>query len=166
MCLALGIFKELVFILAILFAYKSFVGGVHARTNLTCLISTLSYFLINIYACKFLVFDSVYMYIMYGAMFIFGIYIINKYVPADTEEVPIINKELRKSLKLKAYIMFILMYIISAVVIYLNIKNSFVIANYIIISMFIANFMTINIMYKLFKCSYGYKGGKEYESIN
>ena len=45
--LSLDILTQLLVVLAITIAYKTFVGGAHARTNLVCLISSI----MNVFCC-------------------------------------------------------------------------------------------------------------------
>ncbi len=163
--LYLGLIKEYCILLISQMIYKTYIGGAHARTNLICTISSLSIFILNIFLAKILIYTDYIMYAIYFLMYIFGMYVISKYAPADTEEIPIINKELRKSLKIKAYIAINVMYLICIIALTLF-KVPFSIINICIFNIFITNIFATKIIYKIFKCNYGYKGGNEYESYN
>ncbi len=153
-CYFLGVLKELAIVFIINAIFKPFIGGAHARTNLTCFFATITYFLTIIYSSKIFVFNFYITTLIQILLFIFGMYIIAKYVPADTEEIPIINKEQRSKLQKTAYILFILFNGIAFVANLLNVN--FVYTNYLIYTMFYINLMTIKPVYNIFGCKYGF----------
>ena len=91
--------KELAIVFVIMILYKSFIGGAHARTNLICLISSNITFFTPIIISKVFYINEVLLNIMYIVVAIISIFIICYIAPADTEEVPILNSNKRKSLK-------------------------------------------------------------------
>ena len=98
-CLLLGRMKELIFIFIITIIYKTNVGGVHCKTNLWCFINTLLFFLICIYGSEFIVFTSLMKIGVYSVLYLFGLYVIAIYVPADVPEIPIMSKKYVKEQK-------------------------------------------------------------------
>ena len=76
---------------------------------------------------------------------------IKLYAPADTEDVPIISKKVRKQKMILSYIFFILGLIISAVV------PSNIISNLIIFGYFVQTCMITRLAYKLTNNKYGYE---------
>lgn len=145
----LGIVKEMLIVTIILMTYKLFVGGVHAKTNFTCFIYSLLFYLVIIYTAQFIVFESIlYLYI---CLFIFAIYCILVYAPADVPEIPKVNEKLRRNLKIKSIISLVILYIVALV------SKDMYFANLIIYSIFFTNVMTTRTMYKIFKNEYGYE---------
>ena len=71
--LILGILKEMIVVTIIIAAYKSFVGGVHAKTNLGCFIYSALFYLITIYSAKYLVLADYSKYGIYALIYIFAI---------------------------------------------------------------------------------------------
>lgn len=154
-CYFLGIVKELGIVLLITACYKTFTGGVHMKTNIGCFIGSVAYFLTCIYLPKLVGFSveyAEYRAIFYVLMYIFGIYVILIYVPADVPEVPIINEKRRKRDKICAFVVLNLIYIVAAIFV----KN-IVIKDMIIMTMFYINIMTTRVVYKIFKNEYGYE---------
>ena len=85
--------------------YRSFTGGFHLKTHLGCMITTSILYLGPVLLAKYLPIQQNYiLYIMAGIVAIFSIFIIIKYAPADTENIPILTKKERKSKKIKACI--------------------------------------------------------------
>ena len=80
---------------------------------------------------------------------------ITLYAPADTEDVPIISKKVRKQKMILSYLFFIIGLIISVVV------PSNIISNIIIFGYFIQTCMITRIAYKLTNNKYGYEVYKE-----
>ena len=76
---------------------------------------------------------------------------IKLYAPADTEDVPIISKKVRKQKMILSYLFFIIGLIISAVV------PSSIISNIIIFGYFVQTCMITRIAYKLTNNKYGYE---------
>lgn len=150
--IALNILKEMLIVTAVIALYKSFVGGVHAKTNLGCFLSSVVFYLATIYCSKFIVLENE-MYILALILnYIFALYCIWVYVPADVPEIPKINSKLRKRTKIKAVIMLNVIYLIALLVIKDGITQSLV-----MFSIFSINLMTTRTMYKLFKNEYGYE---------
>lgn len=150
--LILGIIKEMIIVTIIIAVYKSFVGGVHSKTNFGCFIYSALFYLITIYSAKFLVFTNYNKYGLYALIYIFAIYTIIVYVPADVPEIPKVNLELRKKLKIRSLISLNIIYLFCILVL----KDTLII-NLIIYSIFFISLMTIRTIYKIFKNDYGYE---------
>lgn len=153
-CYMLGILKEFTFVFLLNMLYKPFIGGAHARTNISCFFTTIIYFLGVIYTSKILLFSNKINILILFSLFVFGIYVIAKYAPADTEEIPIINKKQRKLLKTIAFILFVT---INGIALVLNILNKNLdLANYLIYTTFFINITTIKPIYKILGSKYGF----------
>lgn len=156
--LSLNILMQVLIVLVITIAYKSFVGGAHARTNLVCLISSIIFFISPVVLAKYIDLSNNIMIIASALVFVFSVYIIIRHAPADTEEVPILNKKRRKLFKVLAFISLILVYVSM-----LLIKNK-ITSTIILITLTYINFIATKPMYKLYKCKYSYESDefKEY----
>lgn len=150
--LILGIIKEMIVVTLIIFLYKTFTGGVHAKTNWGCFIYSLLFYLAIIYTAQFLTLSGVNKYGTYAIIYIFSMYTIFVYVPADVPEIPKVNLKLRNTLKIKSIVMLNLIYLVSLILV-----RDIVIQNLIIYSVFFISLMTTRTMYKLFKAEYGFE---------
>ena len=62
----LNILKEMLIVTLVIAIYKTFVGGVHAKTNWGCFLSSVAFYLVTIYSSKYLYVpghESIYIYI-------------------------------------------------------------------------------------------------------
>ena len=82
---------------------------------------------------------------------IFSIFIITKYAPADTENIPILSKKERKSKKIKAYISLL---VLTAIILVSPNKQ---ISYMLVYGMFLQNLTVLPISYKLTNNKYGYE---------
>lgn len=151
-CLILGILKECLLVFAITIVYKTFIGGAHARTNLGCFLYSTAYFIGPIILAQNLILSPNILNVVYSLIFLLSIYVIIKIAPADTEEVPIINKKLRNKLKILAATSLSLIYLFAFFVI----KDT-VLINIIMIVIAVIDIMATKIIYKLLKCKYSYE---------
>ena len=82
--------------------YRSFTGGIHLKTHLGCMLTTSCLYLGPIIVTKyFQINNDLILYVFTAIITIFSIFIIAKYAPADTENIPILTKKERKA---KTYI--------------------------------------------------------------
>ncbi|MCI9177653.1 MAG: accessory gene regulator B family protein [Clostridia bacterium] len=89
----------------LLAAYRSFTGGFHLKTHLGCMVTTSMLYLGPILLAKYITISQEYvLYILAALVGTFSVFVICKYAPADTENVPILSKKERKVKKIKAYI--------------------------------------------------------------
>ena len=90
-------------------------------------------------------------YIFAGIIAIFSIFIITKYAPADTENMPILSKKERKIKKIKAYVALV---ILLSIIIFSPYKQF---SYMIIYGMFLQNLTVLPISYKLTNNKHGYE---------
>ena len=157
----LGILHFFGIVLAVTLIYKAFVGGAHARTNLICFFSSLIFFILPVYISKYINISGMLLYVIYAMIFIFSTYIIIKHAPADTEEVPILNKVKRKNYKRFAFITLVVFYAIALFII----KDK-MISNLIITTVLFVDIFATNIFYKIYKCKHSYESDEFKEFYN
>lgn len=147
-------------VLLITILYKVLIGGAHARTNTECFIFTSLYFFIPVLAGKYVNIPLIYLYVISAIIFVYSLYVIYKHVPADTEEIPILNKGKRKRYKIYAIISLFLIYISTIVLAKFSVEY----AKIIFSTVFLINFFTSNFMYKILRCKHSYESDefKEY----
>lgn len=160
-CLYFNFIKELLIVLLVTATYKTFIGGAHARTNLICLVSSLVIFLAPIVLPIHINLTNVAMYILYALVAISSLYIIIKVAPGDTEEIPILKKNRRNKMKIKAAIIFTSWYF-STIFIINNVYNKQI----ILLTILLINLMATNTAYKLFKCKHSYESEEFAEYFN
>ena len=147
----LGVFKLSLITFLILMPYRGASGGLHLKTHIGCIISTCAFYCGTALLAKYIVLSNIAKYILIILLAIFGIIMIKLYAPADTEDVPILSKKIRKQKQILSYISFILGLIIA-----LFIKND-VISNIIIFGYFLQTCMITRIAYRLTNNRYGYE---------
>lgn len=132
--------------------YRSFTGGIHLRTHLGCMITTSILYLAPIILAKYFEISHSYIiYVLAGIVAIFSIFIIAKYAPADTEDIPILTKKEIRSKKIKAYIALV---ILLTIVIFSPYNP---LSYMIIYAMFLQNLTVLPITYKLTNNKHGYE---------
>lgn len=147
----LGVFKLSLITFLILVPYKGFSGGFHLKTHMGCIISTSAFYCGIAILSKTIVMNYIVKYIITILLAIFGITMIKKYAPADTEEVPILSKKVRKQKQILSYISFII-----GLAIALVIKNN-IISNIIIFGYLMQTCMITKLAYRLSNNKYGYE---------
>ena len=140
-------------VLLITILYKVLIGGAHARTNTECFIFTSLYFFIPVLAGKYVNIPLFYLYVISAIIFVYSLYVIYKHVPADTEEIPILNKGKRKRYKIYAIISLLLIYIPTIVLAKFSVEYTKIIFS----TVFLINFFTSNFMYKILRCKHSYE---------
>lgn len=148
----LGIIKEIAIVTVVILLYKTLTGGVHAKTNWGCFIYSVVFYLAIIYTAKWLILTDINKYGIYVIIYIFSLYTIFVYVPADVPEIPKVNLQLRKTLKIKSIIMLNLIYVFTLFLI-----RDVLIQNLIIYSVFYIDIMTTRTIYNLFRAEYGFE---------
>ncbi len=148
--LGMGWYTLALFIL--LAPYRSFTGGFHLKTHLGCMITTTILYIGPILLAKYLKIEQSYiLYISTALIAIFSIFIIAKYAPADTENVPILSKKERKSKKVKACIS---LFALCAIIIFY--KNN-IVSYMLIYGIFLQDLTVLPISYKLTNSKHGYE---------
>lgn len=153
----LGVFKLTLITFLILIPYRGASGGFHLKTHIGCIISTCTFYCGVALLAKNIMLNDIAKYIVCFLIGIFGIIMIKLYAPADTEEVPIISKKVRKQKQILSYIFFIVGLIIS-----IFIKNN-IISNVIILGYLMQTCMITRVAYKISNNKYGYE---LYENIS
>lgn len=144
--LFLDIIPQLAMVLGITLVYKTFVGGAHARTNLGCLISSIIFFISPVLLAENINLSKNIMMIASVLVYIFSAYVIVRHAPADTEEVPILNRNKRNFYKVLAFISLTLLYVSM-----LLIKNK-ITSTIILITLTYINIVATNPVYKFYRC--------------
>lgn len=157
----LNILPQVGIVIAVTITYKFFLGSAHARTNLMCFLSSLAFFILPVYIAKYVNVSNTLLYSLYAIVFIFSIYIIIKHAPADTEEVPILNKVKRKRYKYFALIVLLVHYAIA-----LFLVKEQIISKIIITSVLFTDIFATNLFYKLYKCKHSYESEEFKEFYN
>ena len=128
-----------------------FSGGFHLKTHIGCIISTCTFYCGVAFLSENIILNEIARYSLIIATLIFGIIMIKLYAPADTEDVPILSKKVRKQKQIMSYVCLIVGLIISAVI-----KNN-TISNIIIFGYIVQTFMITKLAYKLTNNKYGYE---------
>lgn len=148
----LGIGWYTILFFSLLAVYRSFTGGFHLKTHIGCMITTSILYLLPIILAKYISISQDYiLYSITGLVTLFSIFIITKYAPADTENIPILSKKERKSKKIKAYISLLVLAII--ILVSPNKQISYM----LVYGMFLQNLTVLPISYKLTNNKYGYE---------
>lgn len=147
----LGVLKLTVLTFFVLMPYRTFAGGFHLKTHIGCIVTTCGFYCGTALLAKYIILGNIAKYILIILLGIFGIIMIKLYAPADTENVPILSKKVRKQKQILSYIFFIIGLIIALVI-----KNN-IISNIIIFGYTIQTFMITKIAYRLTNNRYGYE---------
>ena len=151
--IALGIFKEVIYLLISYNLVRSQAFGIHASKSIYCLISSLTMFIGGAYLCKYLVIPLWAMIIIT----IICIICLILYAPADTVKRPIVNTKKRKRFKYLSTLIGIIYLIL-----FIVFKNNNI-TNYILFGLIFEVIMILPITYKIFNLPYdnykNYKSG-------
>ena len=148
----LGVLKLTVFALLFMMPYKTFAGGVHLKTHIGCILFTILFYIGNAFLSKYILLEPIYIkYILIGLIWIFSLFMIKLYAPADTEAVPILRK---KDRDLKRRMSYITMTLTLATAIF--IKDS-IISNILIFGTLIETILITKLIYKITNNKYGYE---------
>lgn len=150
----LGVLKLTILAYITLLPYKYFVGGVHAKSHLACMITTPLIYSGNAIISKSMpLIPAPYRYLITLLVWIFSVIVISIYAPADTENVPILRKKERKFKKIMSYIT---MTLTLGIAIILQEKYT-IVSNILIIGCLIHSIFITRPMYKLYHNKYGYE---------
>lgn len=147
----LGVFKEFLITIIVIFPYRAFSGGFHLKTHLGCILGTSMFYCGIAYISKLSLFSYNTKYILSILIWIFGMLMCKLYAPADTENVPILRKKERKTKRILSYIVLTITLIIGAVI-----KNN-TISNIIILGMLVQSIMISKLAYRITNNKYGYE---------
>lgn len=140
----------------VLLPYRGASGGFHLKTHIGCIVTTTTFYCGVAFLSKYVVLDNIVRYILTILIGVFGVIMIKLYAPADTENVPIISKKIRKQKQILSYIFFIVGLVIAIIL-----KQN-IISNIILFGYFIQTCMITRLAYKLTNNKYGYE---VYENI-
>lgn len=105
---ALGQLRYALVAVAVFSVNKSYFGGIHAKTQLGCIITHFTFIFGTIYLSHIITFN--YLNII---LFIISGVLVYLYAPADLISKPIITEKRRKELRIKSSVVFIICFIIS-----------------------------------------------------
>ena len=147
----LGIFKLTIVSFFIILPYRAIAGGFHLHTHLGCIICTTALYCGTALFGKIqpISYDLVIPFAI--AIWIFAIFCIYLYAPADTENCPILRKKDRKIRRILAYCLVSIFMIIASIV------PNLIISNIILFGTLIQTCTITRIAYKLTKNKYGYE---------
>lgn len=150
----LGVLKLTILAYIMLLPYKYFVGGVHAKSHLACIITTPAIYCGNVLISKTLpIIPDTYRYLSIILVWIFSMIVISIYAPADTEAVPILRKKERKFKKIMSYITMTTTLLVAIILP----EKYIIISNILIIGCLIDSIFITRPMYKLYHNKYGYE---------
>lgn len=147
----LGVFKITLITFLILMPYRGASGGFHLKTHLGCIITTTAFYCGIAFISKNIILADTTKYLLTSMVGLFGIIMIKLYAPADTENVPIVSKRVRKQKQMLSYFSFIVGLILAVVI-----KNS-IFSNIIIFGYLIQTCMITRFIYKITNNKYGYE---------
>ncbi len=147
----LGIFKSALFTFIVLLPYKGASGGVHLKTHIGCIILTTTFYCLIPFVAEYIVLSRIVKYILIGIVWIFGMIMIKLYAPADTENVPILNKKDRRKKQIISYVTFTIGLIAAGII-----QNS-TISNILILGNLLQTLSITKLVYRLTNNKYGYE---------
>ena len=147
----LGIFKLTLISILIVAPYRCFSGGVHMKTHLGCIIYTSILYSGSALIGKYMVLAGIAKYITALTIWIFCMIMIKLYAPADTENVPILQKKERRQKQIFSYIILTLEFIVAIII------NNPVIAGIIIFGDFIQTLTITRFAYNITDNKYGHE---------
>lgn len=135
----------------IILPYRTFSGGFHLHTHLGCIIVTNLLYIGTPYLASIIEISDVVRYVAIAFTFIFSFMMINKYAPADTENVPILQKKERRKRKIWSFVIAGIELIIAIFIPYK------VISNLIILGILFQTCTLTKLAYTITKNKYGYE---------
>ena len=153
----LGVGELSILAFLLILPYRSFSGGFHLKTHLGCILCTTSFYAGTALLSKYITLTEPVKYIAIIAVWIFGMFMIKLYAPADTENVPVISKKEKRKRKIASYIMLSISLLAAAII------PNRIISNILLFGMLIQTLSITRLAYKITKNKYGYE---EYEKGN
>lgn len=148
----LGVLKLTLLALLVIMPYKTFAGGVHLKTHIGCIVATSIFYIGNAFASKYIVIEPLYIkYVLISAIWIFSMFMIKLYAPADTEAVPILRRKDRRFKKIMSYITMTLTLVVAMLL-----KNT-VFSNLLIFGTFLQTVSITRFIYRVTNNKYGYE---------
>ena len=147
----LGIFKLTLITFLVIMPYRSFSGGFHLKTHLGCIICTTIFYCGIAFASKYIVLEQTIKYILIFLVWVFGMFMVKLYAPADTENVPILRKKDRRKKQILSYRALSVGLIVASFVPSNELANILIFGN-LVQTLFITKFV-----YKITNNKYGYE---------
>lgn len=148
----LGIGNLTILSFFIILPYRAVSGGFHLHTHLGCIICTTCMYCGNVLLSKHITIEPFTLRIaLVGVVWLFGMFMIRLYAPADTENVPILRKKDRKKKQILSYIILTISLSLSLII------KDHIISNMIIFGMLIQTITITRFAYKITKNKYGYE---------
>lgn len=147
----LGVLDLTLIMILVLLPYRTFSGGFHLKTHIGCIVSTTLYYCGVAKISNYFFLYNPIKIILILCVWIFGMIMIKKYAPADTENVPILRKKERKQKGILSYISFTIGLMVAGII------NNNSIANILILGNLIQSIMITPVAYKLTNNKYGYE---------
>lgn len=147
----LGMLKVTVISILLIAPYRCFSGGVHMKTHIGCIIYTLLLYSGSAFLGKNIILLGQTKYILALCIWIFCMIMIKLYAPADTENVPILQKKERKKKQIFSYIILTVEFVIA-----IFITNP-MISGIIIFGDFIQTLTITRLAYKITNNKYGHE---------
>ena len=147
----LHMFKLTLISFLIILPYRAFSGGFHLHTHLGCIVVTSLLYIGTPYLASILNFDDTIKYILIAITFIFSFAMIAKYAPADTENVPVLQKKERRKRKIWSFVIAGVELVIAIIIPYK------VVSNMIIIGILVQTLTLTRLAYKITNNKYGYE---------
>lgn len=148
--LQIGWYSLLIYFL--LAPYRSSTGGFHLKTHWGCMLSSIVLYIVPILMAKYIPISQEYIiYVMTGIIGILSSIFIFKYAPADTENIPILSKQERKTKRIKSYIS---LGILLTIIVFVPDK---IVSYMLLYGMFLQDLTLTPIAYKLTKNKYSYE---------
>lgn len=147
----LGAFKLSLITFLIMLPYRTFAGGFHLKTHIGCIICTSLMYIGPAVLSKYIILDGNIKIITIIMLWIFAMAMITLYAPADTENVPVLQKKERKKRKIWSFVIASIELVIAIVIPYK------VISNMIIIGILVQTLTITKLAYKITKNKYGYE---------
>ena len=141
---ALGVFKDVILLLISYNVIRTQAFGIHASKSIYCLISSLIMFIGGAFLCKYIIIP-LWLMIIIAVICTICLFL---YAPADTYKRPIVNVKKRRRFRIISTILGVIYTILIIVF-----KDS-VIANYMLIGMFLGVIVILPITYKIFNMPY------------
>ena len=120
------------------------------NSHIGCIIATSVFYIGNAFISKFLILEANTKYIVVLAIWIFSMWMIKLYAPADTKSIPILRKKERKIKQVLSYIFMTVSLALGIII-----KNN-TISNLLIVGTLLQTITITKFMYKLTKNQYGY----------
>lgn len=138
-----GVFNLVVIGTIVLLIYRGFAGGVHLKTHITCIITSVILVIGSAFLAKRLLFETPFL--IYTTLMVINIALAMLYAPADTENRPIMKEVQRKRQKIESVSMVAFIYFLSMFVI-----KEQCISNLCMYMLTVESFMITPVAYKIF----------------